>query len=130
MGPRLQDVATTGGVWDLVVLLPKIWVVGFFFARAFLLGRLVYSYALSLAFSFCVLPPPEFCCCSRGFNARALLGRLDMRLLFCYSGPTWAPTCHHLPSPRPPASSLCDSLSLSPIPFSASVVELVVFQAG
>ena len=40
-GPRLLNVAT-GGVWDLFVLLPKIFGCWFFFARAFLLGRLVY----------------------------------------------------------------------------------------
>ena len=38
-GPRLLNVAT-GGVWDLFVLLPKILGCRFFFARAFLLGRL------------------------------------------------------------------------------------------
>ena len=39
-GPRLLNVAT-GGVWDLFVLLPKILGCWGFFARAFLLGRLV-----------------------------------------------------------------------------------------
>ena len=39
-GPRLLNVAT-GGVWDLFVLLPKILGCWVFFARAFLLGRLV-----------------------------------------------------------------------------------------
>ena len=41
-GPRLLNVAT-GGVWDLFVLLPKILGCWGFFARAFLLGRLVHS---------------------------------------------------------------------------------------
>ena len=40
-GPRLLNVAT-GGVWDLSVLLPTILGCWLFFARAFLLGRLVY----------------------------------------------------------------------------------------
>ena len=40
-GPRLLNVAT-GGVWDLFVLLPKILGCRVFFARAFLLGRLVF----------------------------------------------------------------------------------------
>jgi len=39
-GPRLLNVVT-GGVWDLFVLLPKILGCWGFFARAFLLGRLV-----------------------------------------------------------------------------------------
>ena len=39
-GPRLLNVAT-GGVWDPFVLLPKILGCWGFFARAFLLGRLV-----------------------------------------------------------------------------------------
>ena len=39
-GPRLLNVAT-GGVWDPFVLLPKILGCWVFFARAFLLGRLV-----------------------------------------------------------------------------------------
>ena len=39
-GPRLLNVAT-GGVWDLFVLLPRILGCWVFFARAFLLGRLV-----------------------------------------------------------------------------------------
>ena len=39
-GPRLLNVAT-GGVWDSFVLLPRILGCWGFFARAFLLGRLV-----------------------------------------------------------------------------------------
>jgi len=42
-GPRLLNVAT-GGVWDLFVLLPKILGCRGFFARAFLLGRLIIPY--------------------------------------------------------------------------------------
>ena len=41
-GPRLLNVAT-GGVWDLSVLLPTILGCWGFFARAFLLGGLVYK---------------------------------------------------------------------------------------